>query len=58
MTCIERLTVEHPEELNDHAPGGADCCPHHYGYAEQPCSCFGSGSNWQCKKCWNRKVSN
>ena len=56
MTCIELLAKQHPEDLSETELCGARYCPHHYGYALQPSNCFGSGSNFQCKKCWEREI--
>lgn len=32
MTAREKLTVEHPEKLDDLEPGGCMGCPEDYGY--------------------------
>ena len=62
MKAIEKLKQEFPTRENADSLGGAQGCPHNYGYLEQPDYCpikkggdF-SGVHHLCHQCWNREV--
>ena len=62
MKAIEKLKQEFPARENADSLGGAQGCPHNYGYLEQPDYCpikkggdF-SGVHHLCHQCWNREV--
>lgn len=61
MTCREKLAIEHPYRLNQHAIGGADQCPQSYGYMPIPDFCpfrnGGEANHEDCTRCWDRKLS-
>ena len=71
MTAREKLTVEHPEKLDDLELGGCMGCPEDYGYLPDADFCtnnydrYGSHSGAinditdlfeRCKKCWDREI--
>lgn len=62
MKAIEKLKQEFPERENPDSIGGAEGCPHNYGYLEQPDYCPLKSENkflkmsYLCHACWNREV--
>ena len=61
MTAREKLTVEHPEKLDDLEPGGCMGCPEDYGYLEDADFCTNNYDRYgdlfeRCKKCWDREI--
>lgn len=61
MTAREKLTMEHPEKLDDVEPGGCLGCPEDYGYLPDPDFCMNGrdrhGDLFECcKKCWDREI--
>ena len=61
MTAREKLTIEHPEKLNDSEPGGCMGCPEDYGYLPDADFCTNSYDRYgdlfeRCKKCWDREI--
>lgn len=57
MTCLERLRREQPEKVNPKYAGGAEDCPHDYGYLDKPewCQYINVCDN-TCEECWNREI--
>lgn len=61
MTAREKLTVEHPEKLDDLEPGGCMGCPEDYGYLSDADFCMNNYDRYgdlfeRCKKCWDREI--
>ena len=61
MTAREKLTMEHPEKLDDLEPGGCMGCPEDYGYLLDPDFCMNGCDRYgdvfeRCKKCWDREI--
>ena len=61
MTAREKLTVEHPEKLDDVEPGGCLGCPKDYGYLPDADFCKSNDDRYgdlfeRCKKCWDREI--
>lgn len=60
MTFREKLTLEHPDCLNEDYGGGVRGCPSAYGYeerAEGPCFELGYQINEAgCTRCWDREI--
>ena len=61
MTAREKLTVEHPEKLDDLEPGGCMGCPEDYGYLLDADFCTNNYDRYgdlfeRCKKCWDREI--
>ena len=61
MTAREKLTVEHPEKLDDVEPGGCLGCPEDYGYLPNADFCKSGDDRYsdlfeRCKKCWDREI--
>lgn len=61
MTAREKLTVEHPEKLDDLEPGGCIGCPEDYGYLPDADFCTNNYDQYsdlfeRCKKCWDREI--
>ena len=61
MTAREKLTVEHPEKLDDVEPGGCMGCPEDYGYLPDADFCTNNYDRYsdlfeRCKKCWDREI--
>ena len=61
MTAREKLTVEHPEKLDDSEPGGCMGCPEDYGYLPDADFCTNGYDQYgdlfkRCKKCWDREI--
>lgn len=61
MTAREKLTIEHPEKLDDLEPGGCMGCPEDYGYLPDPDFCTSNYDRYgdefeRCKKCWDREI--
>ena len=61
MTAREKLTVEHPEKLDDVEPGGCLGCPEDYGYLPDADFCTNNYDRYgdlfeRCKKCWDREI--
>ena len=61
MTAREKLTVEHPEKLDDLEPGGCMGCPEDYGYLPDADFCKSGDDQYgdlfeRCKKCWDREI--
>ena len=61
MTAREKLTIEHPEKLDDSEPGGCMGCPEDYGYLPDAVFCTNSYDRYgdlfeRCKKCWDREI--
>ena len=61
MTAREKLTVEHPEQLDDVEPGGCLGCPEDYGYLPNADFCKSGDDRYgdlfeRCKKCWDREI--
>ena len=61
MTAREKLTIEHPEKLDDLEPGGCMGCPEDYGYLSDSDFCtnnYDRYGDWfeRCKKCWDREI--
>ena len=61
MTAREKLTVEHPEKLDDLEPGGCMGCPEDYGYLPDADFCVNNCDRYgdefeRCKKCWDREI--
>lgn len=54
MTCKEKLTIEHPDKLNPNDIGGAQGCPSHYGYLEDPDDSMCRTTS--CAECWEREI--
>lgn len=54
MTCREKLAIEHPEQVGEEFMGGANNCPHTYGYREQPDYCH--KLTGCCELCWDREM--
>lgn len=54
MTCREKLTIEHPEEIDPERLGGCYGCPYTYGYAQKPERC--KPTEEICRECWDREV--
>ena len=62
MTAREKLTMEHPEKLDDVEPGGCIGCPNDYGYLPDAEFCKIHDDRYgdlfeRCKKCWDREIS-
>lgn len=61
MTFKEKLTMEHPDKMNDYRESGYwDGCPYEYGYDKEKealknCLCYGGRG---CEYCWNREIPN
>ena len=57
MTCREKLASEYPNLINPNLYGGADKCPHTYGYADRPDFCikYIPATNERCTRCWDRE---
>lgn len=59
MTALEKLKIEHPEQLEPGMLGGARGCPDDYKYLPPMRDCkgrFGKFSPKLCTECWNRDV--
>lgn len=59
MTCKEKLTIEHPEDIDENYMGGCAKCPHEYGYLKRPRWCPLHSfilSKYTCKDCWDRNI--
>lgn len=60
MTCREKLAIEHPECVGQNSIGGADQCPHSYGYTSPPVYCpynnLGKANDDVCGRCWDREI--
>ena len=61
MTAREKLTMEHPEKLDDLEPGGCMGCPEDYGYLSDADFCTNNCDRYgdefeRCKKCWDREI--
>ena len=61
MTAREKLTIEHPEKLDDLEPGGCMGCPEDYGYLPDADFCVNNCDRYgdefeRCKKCWDREI--
>ena len=61
MTAREKLTMEHPEKLDDLEPGGCMGCPEDYGYLTDADFCTNNCDRYgdefeRCKKCWDREI--
>ena len=61
MTAREKLTMEHPEKLDDLEPGGCMGCPEDYGYLPDADFCTNNYDRYgdlfeRCKKCWDREI--
>ena len=61
MTAREKLTVEHPEKLDDLELGGCMGCPEDYGYLPDADFCTNNYDRYgdlfeRCKKCWDREI--
>lgn len=54
MTCKEKLAMEHPEQIGKQFLGGANNCPHTYGYLDKPEYCHSSIGC--CERCWGREI--
>lgn len=53
MTFLEKLKIEHPEDVNECVKFDDGHCPDHYKYEkESHCSEIGG----DCKACWNREM--
>lgn len=51
MTCLEKLKLEHPENVNSDF---LQRCPNDYGYMSSPDYCGDDSSS--CERCWNREI--
>ena len=58
MTAIEKLEIEHPEDISSTLPCRAKSCPYHYGYLPKPdyCSDDTISAEVRCTKCWDREI--
>lgn len=54
MTCLEKLKIEHPQYVRDSELGGAEGCPHLFGYAGAPS--VGKCTETYCNECWQREA--
>lgn len=54
MTCREKLAMEHPGQVGEKFMGGANNCPHTYGYLEIPDYCH--KLTRCCELCWDREM--
>lgn len=55
MTYKERLTIEHPDNVDSRFEGGCSGCPINYGYVapgKNLCREF----DGDCEKCWNSEM--
>lgn len=52
MTFKEKLTLEHPEALNNYCYNNIEGCPSDYGYSKEEEVCPASN----CVDCWNREI--
>lgn len=52
MTFKEKLSIEHPEWVDDWYVGGCKCCPKDYGYETLSLFCC----QISCQECWNREI--
>lgn len=52
MTCREKIAMEHPDQVGPQYLGGANNCPHTYGYLDKPDYC----SQDMCDVCWSREI--
>lgn len=55
MTCREKLTIEHPDQINYRSPGGCCGCPDTWGYLDRPDYCGTVGTD-NCTRCWDREI--
>lgn len=53
MTCVEKLTLEHPRKFTISCYMGHQC-PHHFNYLDKPDYC--DGDTDKCKECWDREI--
>ena len=53
MTFKEKLTLEHPEKLNNYCYNNIEGCPSEYGYSLGEEFCPASN----CVDCWNREIT-
>ena len=53
MTFKEKLTLEHPEALNNYCYNNIEGCPSDYGYSLDEEFCPASN----CADCWNREIT-
>ena len=57
MTFKERLTIEHPDKLNEDCYAGCEGCPDAYGYEGfSTCPQIGDYGAEKCKICWDREI--
>lgn len=58
MTCIEKLAIEHPEDINEDYFGGCAKCPSDYNYLGDPeyCKNYDISREDRCYTCWNRNI--
>lgn len=60
MTCREKLTLEHPELVDEDYFGQCADCPSTYGYLGDPDFCpfitTNQTTNEKCTKCWDREI--
>lgn len=54
MTYKEKLTLEHPNKIDEKCVGGVAGCPSMYGYeASRQCTYHNDD---KCAECWNREI--
>ena len=56
MTCLEKLKQDRPECVDKKYMGGAQGCPHNYGYLPQPDVRDDGACTIRCAECWNREI--
>ena len=56
MTCREKLSIEHPELIDDCYIGGCSSCPSGFGYLDDPDYCNNNPGLTMCKECWDREI--
>ena len=56
MTLLEKIKLEHPEDINEHSR--PMYCPSRYGYADNPeyCGNLSIPVNKRCNDCFNREI--
>ena len=59
-TLLDRLTKEHPDEIDPKYPGGVRLCPEDLGYEQSSvCEYFQKGKKLDetsCLRCWDRPI--